>query len=369
MPSPINNGRPRILVAPLDWGLGHATRCIPLIQELLTQGADVWLAGEGTQEALLREEFPQLPFLPLPGYRVRYARTGTGLAWQLLRQLPRLRQAIRNEHRWLKTMVLKHGFQGVISDNRYGLHHRNVPCFLLTHQLRIQSPLGAWSERLLQRTHYRLLRPFTACWVPDTPGEDNLAGALAHPTRLPSIPVHYIGWLSRFTAKSMPVEKDRLLVILSGPEPQRSIWENRLLEQLAAYPHPVTLVRGLPGHQRLIPSTSTLECHNHLDTSALGDAWQRAGFVLCRSGYSSLMDATRLGRPCIVVPTPGQTEQEYLARYGMERKRVLAFDQRSFSLQDALQQARVFPFESAVGSETQLLHKTIGRFLSSLRSA
>ncbi|TMI85631.1 MAG: glycosyl transferase family 28, partial [Bacteroidetes bacterium] len=112
----------RILVAPLDWGLGHATRCIPIIQHLLKADVEVWLAGEGAQEKLLADEFPDLPFLSLHGYRIRYARSAIGLVKNILFQAPKIVKAIRNENKWLAKMIDEHHFDAVISDNRYGLY-------------------------------------------------------------------------------------------------------------------------------------------------------------------------------------------------------------------------------------------------------
>jgi hypothetical protein len=116
----------RILVAPLDWGLGHATRCIPIIKELEGNDCDVWLAGEGPQEALLRSEFSHLSFLHLAGYNIKYSRTSGGLLLKLLLQMPRIISSIRAEHRWLKNTIEAHGFDAVISDNRFGLYHSHV---------------------------------------------------------------------------------------------------------------------------------------------------------------------------------------------------------------------------------------------------
>ena len=129
------SGKTRILIAPLDWGLGHATRCIPIIRELMAQGCDVWLAGEGAQERLLKDEFPDLPFLQLPGYRIEYAKTKWGLIWKMILQGPKMRRAIQYEHRWLKKMVKQYHFDAVISDNRFGLYHKTTPCIFITHQL------------------------------------------------------------------------------------------------------------------------------------------------------------------------------------------------------------------------------------------
>ena len=141
-------GKPRILIAPLDWGLGHATRCIPIVRELLKQNCDVWLAGEGAQEHLLKTEFPELPFLQLPGYRIEYAKTARGLIWKMIQQGPKMRRAILYEHQWLKKMVAQHHLDGVISDNRFGLYHSAIPCIFITHQLRIKSTAGKWTEKL-----------------------------------------------------------------------------------------------------------------------------------------------------------------------------------------------------------------------------
>ena len=142
---------PRILVAPLDWGLGHATRCIPVIRELLHLETEVWLAGEAAQENLLKAEFPELPFLLLPGYRIHYARSGIGFLKNIFFQIPKILKAIKQENAWLKKMVNKHGFNGVIADNRYGLYHSTIPSVFITHQLTIKSSLGKWTEKFSQK--------------------------------------------------------------------------------------------------------------------------------------------------------------------------------------------------------------------------
>src|SRR5262245_25368345 len=132
----------RILVAPLDWGLGHATRCVPIIKELIANNCDVWLAGRGVQETLLRAEFPDLPFLPLPGYDIEYSKTLRGFLWKLISQTPRIISSINAEHKWLDRMIKVHEFDVVVSDNRFGLYHSNLPSVFVTHQLSIKSPLG-----------------------------------------------------------------------------------------------------------------------------------------------------------------------------------------------------------------------------------
>jgi uncharacterized protein (TIGR00661 family) len=339
-----NGRKPRILVAPLDWGLGHATRCIPVIEELLQQGADVWLAGEGAQEHLLRAEFPDIPFLTLQGYRVKYAASRSGVIRKIIAQSPKILNAIRKEHKWLKKTVKENNIDAVISDNRYGLYHTDIPCVIISHQLNIKSPWGKWSERLLQKRNYRYINRFTECWVPDLPDGNNLAADLSHPAILPGTAVRYIGWLSRFKQNQQQEKNGHLLIIFSGPEPQRSIFENIIIRDIAHYEGSATIVRGLPGSHSLLPSTNAIKIYNHLPAKQLNEEMGMAEFIISRSGYSTIMDIAVLQKKSILVPTPGQTEQEYLAASLMNNDFALAGSQQFFSLPVELQKARLFPY-------------------------
>jgi UDP-N-acetylglucosamine transferase subunit ALG13 len=341
----------KLLVAPLDWGLGHATRCVPVIRDLLDSHCEVWLAGEGAQEKLLREEFPSLPFLPLKGYRIKYAKTGfTG---KILLQVPSILRSIKEENKWLKEQVTKYGFEAVISDNRYGLYHENIFSVFITHQLFIKSSLGKWSEKMLQQWNYKFINRFNECWVPDEKGENNLSGELSHPVKLPSIPAKYIGPLSRFVRQSadslgeknkIDEIKNHLLIILSGPEPQRTILENKVVDQIVNYPATATIVRGLPGERNVIPSTNTIHFYNHLSSEELNREAMKAEFIISRSGYSTIMDIAALQKKSILIPTPGQTEQEYLADHLMKKQLVFCIQQNNFSLLENIQEANRFEY-------------------------
>lgn len=339
-----NRGKRRVLVAPLDWGLGHATRCIPQIRQLEEQGAEVWLAGEGPQETLLRAEFPHLPFLPLKGYRIQYSRSGKAMTWKIFQQIPAIKKAIRYENQWLKKMVVDLQFDEVISDNRYGLHHPDINSIIITHQLRIKTGLGSWAEDILQRWHYTYLEKFDQCWIPDLENDLGLAGELSHPKKMPAIPHTYIGPLSRFQLGSVPAKKNKLLVILSGPEPQRTILEEKIFKDIAHYDGEATVVRGLPSSQTHVPSTGMINIYNHLGSEALNKEMSEAEFIISRSGYSTIMDSFTLGKKCIFIPTPGQTEQEYLASYLQKNGRALCVEQKNFELKIALEQAGQFHY-------------------------
>jgi uncharacterized protein (TIGR00661 family) len=357
---------PRVLVAPLDWGLGHATRCIPVINELLKLGVDVYLAGEGAQEILLRSEFPHLPFLQLAGYRVRYAKTKKGLAWRMMQQGPKMRRAILYEHQWLKKMVSQYQLDAVISDNRYGLWHEQIPCVFITHQLLIKAPVAKWAERFLQKRNYKYINRFTECWVPDLPGADNLAGELSHPANLPQVPVRYAGSLSRFKQSPgrSPEQKGQLLILLSGPEPQRSILEEKMLRDISNYQHTAVIVRGLPGGVSLVPSTNMIAVYNHLASEELQQEMAKAEYIISRSGYSTVMDLVALQKKSILVPTPGQTEQEYLGASLMQKGMAVSLAQEHFSLNTALAKAKDFNYTipSFIGED--LLKKVLEEFVA-----
>lgn len=352
----------RVLVAPLDWGLGHATRCIPLIHELIRQGFDVFLAGEGKTKSLLQQEFTHVPFLFLPGYQVHYGISGRSLPITLLYQLPKIIQAIRTENRWLHAVVKKHRFDVVISDNRYGLYHPDVHTVFLTHQLRIKTPFPL-AEKWLQCLNYHFIKRFSECWVPDHEGTPSLAGSLSHPHKMPNVALTYIGPLSRFFSQALTtLSHKHLLVLLSGPEPQRSLLEKMMLEQLQALPQPVLLVRGLPGATALPVTAPHIKIINHLPAAELEKALNEAWLVIGRCGYSTVMDLVALQKKSILIPTPGQTEQEYLAKHLMQNRLALCLPQAKFNVKAALRLAASFPYQIEILQETKSkLPEIIGR--------
>lgn len=360
------NRKSRILVAPLDWGLGHATRCIPLVKELIKQNCDVWLAGEGMHEALLRSEFPQLPFLPLQGYRIHYSKTKKGLPWKMIRQLPKIFLAIKKENKWLKKIVSLHQFDAVISDNRFGLYHDQIPCVFITHQLQIKTPLGRWSEKILQRWNYRYIDRFTECWVPDRDDENFLAGTLSHPSVRPTIPVKYLGLLSRLEKKKTKEIKDQLLIILSGPEPQRSFFEDRIVEEISHYPGRATIVRGLPLSLSVIPSSGMIKFYNHLSANELAEEMEKAEWVISRCGYSTVMDLVHMQKKGILIPTAGQTEQEYLAEHLRQSKIAYCTDQKEFSITTAIAAAKKFNYNIPRVNSPGQMKEVVTGFLDKL---
>lgn len=335
----------RILVAPLNWGLGHATRCIPLIEALERRGDSVILASDGVALHLLKAEFPHLPVVELPSWRIRYETSN--MVWNIAWQLPRILYAIRAEHRMVRYLVKTHHIDGIISDNRYGCFNHRVKSVILTHQLRLhihQKPLQWITNALLRMA----LRKFDVVWVPDVAGEPNLSGSLSHP-KPEELLVRYVGPLSRM--KKEPDTKNPkagaprprkteydVAVILSGPEPQRSMLEHKLLEQAMAFTaHRFIFVRGKTQGMEHHFVTENIEVVSYLTSHALNELLCRSKVVVCRSGYSSLMDLVALGNKAILIPTPGQTEQEYLADYFAEKGIFVTQRQDEIDLEKGLE--------------------------------
>jgi UDP:flavonoid glycosyltransferase YjiC (YdhE family) len=325
----------KILIAPLDWGLGHTTRCIPIIRYLIDGGSKVYVAAEGASARLLLENFPAINILPLEGYRIQYSRKKEMFTVKILLQIPKILAAIKKEHQWLQQQQQIHQFDLIISDNRYGLYHDKVPCVILTHQLQILSGKGNWADRMLQRLHYRLLNRFNKCWIVDEESNGGFSGKLAHPKTLPTHAA-YIGLLSQFAdclPDNNPDNNKQVLVLLSGPEPMRGQLELLILQQaktLTAYQF--TIVGGNPLGNMIDDLPQHITYYTHLNAQRLLPELQSASLVICRSGYSTIMDLAVLGKKALLIPTPGQTEQEYLAVYLKEKKYFSTCTQESLQL-------------------------------------
>ena len=333
---------PRVLVAPLDWGLGHATRCIPIIYALLDEDCEVFLCGDGATGLLLRKEFPALQFLPIINYKVRYSRYKKFLPLKLLIQLPRVLLTIYKEHTWLKRVVKTYKLDGIISDNRFGLYHKTTRSIYVTHQLLIKTS-SRFTERIAQKIHYFFIRKYSKCWIPDAL-QDGIAGELSHPKSQPAN-IEYIGPLSRFEDLPGIQKKYDLLITISGPEPQRTIFEKILINDLTSYKGKAIFVRGLPGNTNSdISINENIEVVNHLSSKELNIAMLQSDLVIGRSGYTTIMDLLKLHKNAVLVPTQGQSEQEYLAEYLSRKKIFYSETQDKFSLKDVLEKVASFPF-------------------------
>lgn len=306
----------KVLFCPLNWGLGHATRCIPLIRQHIEQGDEVIIATDGHPEALLRNEFPALRFLPLPSYNINY-QAGNTQIFAMMKSLPRIFSGIIRERRWIQQMMKKEKFDCIISDNRFGLWHKDTRSIYITHQLMIKMPpILKWAEPLVWLGHRFFINRYNTCYIPDFESTKNLSGDLSHLYPLPKN-ARFIGPLSRFSSTNTFVEGTYKIVgLVSGPEPTRTIFESYLIERLKTENCKSIIVRGLPSNGTSLESTKKIDFLNHVQTSELTKLLLGADKIICRSGYTTIMDLHTLS--CLhkaeFHPTPGQTEQEYLAK-------------------------------------------------------
>ena len=338
----------KVLVAPLDWGLGHATRDIPIIRALIANGYQVVIGAEGAQASLMQTEFPSLQILPLIGYQVRYSKSKWGFICKLLMQLPRLSRIIKEENHWLDSIIDEHKIDLVISDNRFGLHTKKIPCIFITHQLTVKAPFG-WLEKLMQRINYRYINQFTSCWVPDMAGDENAAGILSHPVKMPLTKVQYIGLLSRFHLQTETKQYD-YCILLSGPEPQRTLLEIKLMAGIISISGKILLIRGKPGSSEVLTVPENVEVRNHLPTLELQKVIMQSEYIVCRGGYTSLMELLSLQKKLILIPTPGQTEQEYLAEKLMSHNCCFSIPQDAFDCVKHFALAKKFQYRLPIFS-------------------
>ena len=298
-----------ILIAPLHWGLGHATRCIPIIDALLLDGFDVLLGSDGSALLLLQKQFPDLESIELPSYQIEYAKKGGSFKWKMLLRSPKVIKAIKAERKLIKQLVADGKINGVISDNRLGLYHQSIPTVFITHQLQV---LSGSTTKLTSALHRKYIKRFDVCWVPDLEGSQNLSGKLGHPKNL-DFPVSYIGPLSRMRNKKCEVIYD-IMVLLSGPEPQRTELDELLMHELKHFKGKVLFVQGIFEEKQRVQRQGHIEIVNFMETEGLEAAINSSALILCRSGYTTIMDLAAMGKKAFFIPTPGQTEQEYLAK-------------------------------------------------------
>lgn len=356
----------RVLVTPLDWGLGHATRCIPVIRELISNNCEVLIAGSGNSLKLLREEFSKLKTFEIPGYNPVYPSRGS-MVWKMATQLPKFIRTIAAEHDAIEQVIRDEKISLVISDNRYGAWSSKIPSVLITHQSNIMMPKRfGWLQGIVRHFNHRQMRKFSICWIPDFPDGKNLAGDLISFGDSKTLQTEFIGALSRFKKRKSEQHtfQYKILLILSGPEPQRTILENIITPQLQQSGFSYFVVRGV------VDASGKTEAANVIDfltTGQLEEKIQSAEIIISRSGYSSIMDLAAMGKKAIFIPTPGQTEQEYLAESLMRKKTAYSMKQHEFNLLQAVEESASYTGFVNFETGNTYLQKAIEKILSATK--
>lgn len=318
----------RILVAPLNWGLGHATRCIPIINALIDNDFVPVLASDGAALELLKKEYPKLEFIELPSYNITYAKKGKNFKLKLIMDSPKWLKAVKAEKSFVKKLIKTESIDGIISDNRLGVYSKKVPSVFISHQLNVLSGSTSWFS---SKMHQKIIKKFDECWVPDVNGKQNLSGKLGH-LKNSKLNVKYIGPLSRFTKVDYSLVYD-LMILLSGPEPQRTLLEKKLLVELKEFKGKVLFVKGVIEDKQIKSKIDNITIYNFMKSDELEQSINQSKYILSRSGYTTIMDLAKLEKKAFFIPTPGQYEQEYLAKKLSESKLIPYCSQEEFKIE------------------------------------
>lgn len=325
----------RVLICPQHWGLGHVTRSIPIIRYFIEGGHEVFLASSGAANTILKNEFPGIPVFELADYKINYP--SKNMYFNMAYQLFKMHKAIINEHFQIKKLIRQYDISLLISDARLGAAQSSVPSVIVSHHLHF--PLANrffewWSDNWMRFFYQR----FDQLWIPDYEGSKNLSGVLAHGYK--SKKAYFIGAVSRF--KKLAIEKKYdIAIVLSGPEPQRTYLENIICRQLSTLTNKkIILVRGVSDTLKLnVPYPDSLTIKHLVYSQELNEIMSASDLIICRSGYTSLLDLTVIGKRALVIPTPGQPEQIYLAEALMENNLFFMQHQDSLNLEKDIPKA------------------------------
>ncbi|RMF60740.1 MAG: hypothetical protein D6748_03400 [Calditrichaeota bacterium] len=331
--------RGRVFYAVLNMGLGHASRSLSIIQEFLRRGWEVLIGSNGRALEFLKKEFPGIPYVVTPGYDLKYSESSHQVLTLSL-QIPHFLKKIFEEQQFCQQVVREYEPSLIVSDHCYGMYHHQVPSYFLSHQIYFALPRGlSYFSAIPSQFNFYFHRKYRKVLIPDyADGKGGvLSGALS---RVPkkSSRYAYIGLLSSISRKDAPDEID-ILVSISGPEPQRSIFEQKILSQISSLNGKIIVTLGKSEIDKRETVGENITIYSHLPRRMMGEVYNRARFIISRSGYSTLMELAELGKPALLVPTPGQTEQEYLARWVWERQWFYSVSQQKLNLERDLETA------------------------------
>jgi predicted glycosyltransferase len=312
-----------ILICPLEWGLGHAARMIPLARKLREMNHNVIIGSGEEHLSLFRKELPGLLLINFPGFKPGYSRFLPQYL-SLLFKTPLLLYHIFAEHYKLKKILAENSVDIIISDNRFGLWNTSVTSVYVSHMPLIPFPEPfKFLESIGVALHKKIIKKYSFCYIPDLPGDLNLSGRLSHGIKLPDN-VRFIGILSRFInsdrqQNETPKKSEHITVILSGPQPQREILRQKLIPLLKDIQTQTIIFEGKPYKSGDIVRYGNISFYSHLPAPKMKEIIESSRNIIARSGYTTIMEMVSLKCNALIIPTPGQTEQEYLAKYLSEK--------------------------------------------------
>lgn len=319
-----------ILISPLNWGIGHATRLVPIIK-ILQKKHKIILAADGKSKTFLEQEFPELKVIFAPKFDVSYTKNASLLPFKMVFTLPKLVLFYFQNKNFVKKLTKKHKIDTIIADNRFGFFSKKIKSYFITHQIKIQA-----KNRLLENIIFIInkinIQKFNEVWIPDFEQNKSLSGKLSNCSKL-KIECKKIGILSRFPVKNESKTKNEnydIVAIISGPEPQRTIFQKKITSALKDTDYKTLIISGTLNDNSK-QTNSNLTIASHLKTANFQTIIQVAEIIISRAGYSSIMDLISLKQTAIIVPTPGQTEQEYLANYLHKNNIFFSVEQKNFN--------------------------------------
>ena len=325
-----------ILISPLNWGIGHATRLSPIIK-ILNKKHNVILAADGNSYSFLKKEFPKLLLLEAPSLEIKYSTCRFLMPVKILFYIPKLMFFYFRNRNWIKKHIKKHKTDVIISDNRFGFFSRKIYSIFITHQIRIAVPkrLKVFEKIIFWINKYNIQK-YDECWIPDNLKQ--ISGELSDAKNI-KIKKLRIGILSRFDKRKTDenIEKYDIVVLISGPEPQRSKLEEIIKISLLNIQYKVLILSGIPSFENF-EKHKNITIKNHLSTNEFQQVLQNAGIIIARAGYSTIMDLITLNKTAIIIPTPGQTEQEYLANYLHNKNIFIRVEQKKLNIKTAINQ-------------------------------
>lgn len=333
--------------------MGHATRCIPIINALIANSFEPIIASDGVALQLLQKEFPNLDTFELPSYNITYSKKPKNLRLKLLKDTPHILKTVKKEQKAIEDFVKLNAISGIISDNRFGVRHKDIPSVFISHQLQVLSGNTTWFST---KIHQRIISKFDECWIPDYADKNNLSGILGHVENF-GVPLKYLGSLSRLKKENLTT-KYQLLVMLSGPEPQRTFLEEKLLCELKTFNGNICFIKGVIESQQSVTHNKKMSIYNYMTSTELETAINESDLVLSRSGYTTIMDLAQLEKKAFFIPTPGQYEQEYLAKK-LESEGIAPFcKQNDFTLNSLSQ---VENYKGMIFKRSELNYKKLFR--------
>lgn len=354
----INNEHSKnVLICSLDWGMGHASRLIPIINKLQKKGHKIFISCSKNQQHFFLNEITNYTWVPSACPPIKYNDKGLGLK-DLFKLIPTIFKGIKKDKKNIEQWVNIYHIDLIISDNRYGCYSSKAYSVIITHQVKIElPPIFKWAEKIVHKRIKKLIYRFNRCWIPDVAEMPSYAGDLSHQFSLNGKSA-FIGLLSRFEMLNNKNEENdfsyELLGVVSGPEPQRTNFANILLSQMFELNKPCILVLGDFSKPQTTKQEKNVTIYSSMNTMELYQAIQASKYIIARSGYSTIMDLICLKRSAILVPTPGQTEQEYLAEYYKSRKMFVIANQNTLNIYDAISQLSVYSWIYHYNAEENL---------------